>query len=181
MDVNKQSYSFRRSIRLRGYDYSHAGAYFVTICTANKAGIFGEIRDGDMRLNTLGALVRQEWQRTSEVRNEVELDAFIVMPNHLHGILFILPDENHARTPPFIGARTQQSPTLRSGSLGAIVGQFKSTVTRRARQVQDIQALTIWQRNYYEHVIRSEESLNDIRRYIVENPARWSEDSLYVG
>lgn len=134
-----------------------------------------------MRLNALGALVKEEWQRTADVRNEVELDAFTVMPNHLHGIIVIYQSENPDWSPPLNDLRRQQSPTLLSGSLGAIVGQFKSTVTRRARTQSLISNSPLWQRSFYEHVIRNEESLNDIRKYIVVNPARWREDSLYVG
>ena len=181
MDDTTQSYSFRRSIRLRGYDYSQAGAYFVTICAYNKAYIFGDIGDGEMRLNALGALAYREWLRTADVRNEIELDAFTVMPNHLHGIILILQSENLERSPPLEGVGRRQSPTLESGSLGAIVGQFKSTVTRRARVQNLISNSPLWQRNFYEHVIRNEESLNDIRKYIAFNPARWQEDSLYIG
>ena len=133
-----------------------------------------------MRMNTLGALVYREWQRTADVRIEVELDLFTVMPNHLHGIILLIQPEEWKRSGPVNDTHRQRSPTLHSGSLGAIVGQFKSTVTRRARNLHMISNSSLWQRNYYEHVIRNEASLNDIRAYIVANPARWHEDSLFV-
>lgn len=179
MDSNRQSRSFRRSIRLRGYDYSQAGAYFVTLCTYRKACLFGEIVGADMQLSTLGTLVCLEWQRTAQVRQSVDLDAFIVMPNHLHGIIVILEDAYSARSQPTSELQPQRSRTLLSSSLGAIIGQFKSAVTRQARRMEK-RDLVIWQRNFYEHVISRENSLNDIRQYIVENPARWTEDSLYL-
>ena len=180
MRTNRQSFSFRRSIRLPDYDYSQAGAYFVTLCSHRKACIFGEIIDGDMRLNALGSIVSLQWQRTAHVRTSVKLDAFAIMPNHVHGILFI--HVNIIRDTPYPSAKRdpKQKAELHSGSLGAIIGQFKSAVTRQARRLEGMHDVQIWQRNYYEHVIRSEESLYDIRKYIAENPSRWSDDSLYV-
>ena len=147
MDDINQSYSFRRSIRLRDYDNAQSGAYFVTICAYDKACVIGDIDDGKMRLNALGNLVRNEWQRTEIVRTQVELDAFTVMPNHLHGIILILQSANLERSPPYNDVRRQQSSTLISGSVGAIVGQFKSTVTRRARAQNLIFNSPLWQRN----------------------------------
>ena len=180
MGNNVQPFRFRRSIRLRDYDYTLAGAYFVTLCTFNSACLFGDIVNGQMRLNDLGALVDREWQRTARVRQSVESDAFVVMPNHIHGILFILDDANAPGSSHLSKVFPPRSPTLQSGSLGAIIGQFKSTVARRARRQATTHCGPIWQRNYYEHIIRSDQSLNDIRKYIVENPDRWSDDRLYV-
>ena len=175
-----QSFRFRRSIRLRDYDYTLAGAYFVTLCTFNSVCLFGDIVDGHMRHNDLGTLVGREWQRTAQVRQSVDLDAFVVMPNHIHGILLILDDSNAPGSSHSSESFPPRSSTLQSGSLGSIIGQFKSTVTRRARRQATAYCGPIWQRNYYEHIVRSYQSLNDLRKYIAENPARWSDDRLYV-
>ena len=174
----------RRSIRLRDYDYRQNGAYFVTICTHQGACLFDYIADGKMVLNELGMIVKDEWQQTEAVRSSVQLDAFVVMPNHVHGIILIFDNDDErlasgTGSDPTIHA-TDASRTLQSDSLGAIVGQFKSAVTRKSMRLARPPNTPIWQRNYYEHIIRSEESLDYIRKYIVENPARWSDDRMYV-
>ena len=169
----------RRSVRLKDYDYAGAGAYFVTICTQSHALLFGAIVGEEMRLSPAGEIVRDEWARTADVRPDVELDAFVVMPNHLHGIIVITGHPS-----PTVGATRRVAPTENRGtargpvpgSVGAMVGQFKSVATRRIRQCLGAPSLTVWQRNYYEHVIRDEESLNLIRQYIADNPAGWALD-----
>ncbi len=175
----------RRSIRLHGYDYTQPGAYFVTICTEGRACWFGEVRDGKMQLNALGEIVREEWFRTADVRPNVVLyrDEFVVMPNHVHGIIWIVEDDGAA----VVGATRRVAPTTRvaptapphgpvSGSVGAIIGQFKSAVTKRINAQRGTPGAPLWQRNYYEHIIRDEESLNRIRQYILDNPRRWAYD-----
>lgn len=172
--------SSRRSIRLPGYDYRQAGVYFVTLCTYQHASLFGSIIDGDMILNKLGTVVAEEWQRVAEFRRNVKLDISVVMPNHLHGLVIIefWQGSNSIQSSPAAGDKT--SGTLQADSLGAIVGQFKLAVSRQAKLRQLHSHKLIWQRNYYDHIVRSEKSLNEIRRYIIENPARWAGDSLYV-
>jgi putative transposase len=126
------AYNHRRSLRLRDYDYSQNGAYFVTICTHQGTCPFGDVVDGDMVLNEWGAIVREEWLRTAIVRINIELDAFVVMPNHMHGIIVIVDNDGT------IGPTRRVAPTHatgpKSGSVGAIIGQFKSIVTKRIRQ-----------------------------------------------
>lgn len=170
----------RRSIRLPGYDYRQAGIYFVTLCTYRHTSLFGSIVEGDMILNELGKVVEEEWQRVAKLRRNVKLDLSVVMPNHMHGLLIIetLQDCDSVRAVPASGE--MPSGTLKAGSLGAIIGQFKLAVARQANFRHLHLHKKIWQRNYHEHIVRSEESLNDIRRYIMENPARWSDDSLYL-
>ncbi len=170
----------RRSIRLPGYDYGQAGVYFVTICAFQQATLFGEITDGAMALNELGKIVSAEWQHVSTVRRNVKLDQFVVMPNHIHGLVIIESCINGDNSRNTTGNRTMRAGTLQSGSLGAIVGQFKLAVNRQARRLNLYPAHRIWQRNYHEHIVRDETSLNEIRRYILENPARWNDDGLYV-
>jgi REP element-mobilizing transposase RayT len=171
----------RRSIRLSGYNYTQEGAYFVTICTYNRLTLFGEIIGEEMRLSPIGEIVEGEWRQTAIVRRNIELDAFVIMPNHLHGILVISDNTT-------VGATRRVAPTdtdkrqLIADSLGAIIGQFKSVVTKRILKRSDIHLEhPLWQRNYYEHIIRNENELNRIRQYIASNPARWHEDSLYQG
>ncbi|MCS7283483.1 MAG: transposase [Anaerolineae bacterium] len=167
----------RRSIRLRGYDYTQPGAYFVTICTHGREPLFGTVVDGEMRVNEWGAIVREEWFRTAQLRPYVMLyeDEFVVMPNHVHGIIWIVGET--------VGATRRVAPTTTippagpvAGSVGAIIGQFKSAVTKRINILRATPGAPVWQRNYYEHIIRNERALDAIRRYIAENPLRWHLD-----
>lgn len=160
----------RRSIRLKGYDYSQAGAYFVTIVAWHHEMLFGDIVGGEVVLSELGKIVHDEWDRTAIVRPNVELGEYIVMPNHFHGIL-IFTNEGHA-----VGVTRRVTPTLQSGSLGAVVGQFKSIVTKRINRLRDTERVSVWQRNYYERVIRNESEMDRISRYIVSNPSQWADD-----
>ena len=161
----------RKSLRLHGYDYSQGGVYFVTIGAYRFSHKFGRIVDGEMRPNDLGRLVAEEWQKTAIVRTAVHIDLFIVMPNHFHGLIFML-DEPPQKAQP-------SSRTIQANSLGSIVGQFKSIVTKRSRSLLPPPSMPIWKRNYHDHVVRNEGTLNRIRQYILSNPARWSEDRYY--
>ena len=180
MQTSQSPFSFRRSIRLPGYDYQQAGLYFVTLCTHEKSSIFGKVDDHQVLLSDLGRIASDEWLKMAQVRERVELDQFVVMPNHIHGLIIIEDNHNCSAMPADPASRKRRSKTLQSGSLGAIIGQFKTAVTRRAKLNQIYSGQRIWQRNYHEHIVRNENSLNEIRQYIVENPARWLEDSLFV-
>ncbi len=171
----------RRSLRLNGYDYRQNGAYIVTVCAYRHANLFGSIEDGVMTPNAIGRIIAEEWQRTAELRPYVGLDVFVVMPNHLHGIIAMFDDEQRPtrRVAP-AASNSGQSKTLQARSLGAIVGRFKGKVSRRAHNMPGNRSLMVWQRNYYEHIIRSEKSLQAIREYIAMNPSRWAEDSYYT-
>jgi REP-associated tyrosine transposase len=181
----------RRSIRLKGYDYALPGAYFVTICVQGHLFLFGDIVNGEMRWNDAGLLVQSAWQRLPQRFPALELDVSIVMPNHFHGIVFVgaplvgALDERAAayvadRADPARGrAPTRGAPTR--PALGEIVGAFKSITTNeylRGIREHDWPPLRerLWQRNYYEHVIRDEYSLNRIREYILTNPLGWALD-----
>ncbi len=165
----------RRSIRLRGYDYAQAGGYFVTICTHQRTCLFGDITDGKMELNVIGRVVAEEWTRSSKVRQEIELDEWAVMPNHLHGIVMISTSNVVGATD--VGAHGR-APLLQrnSQSLGSFIAGFKSAVTTRINRLRDTPRAPIWQRNYYEHIIRTERELDVIREYIHNNPLKWSLD-----
>ncbi|MYD11972.1 MAG: hypothetical protein F4X02_18235 [Chloroflexi bacterium] len=170
----------RRSIRLKGYDYRQTGAYFLTICTGRHAPLFGKISNGRMTINALGSIVLDSWQSIADKRSNLSLDRFVVMPNHVHGIILV-GEKGMTVVSPIQNESSPANPRkLSSDSLGTIVGQFKGAVTKRAKAESIQPPSPIWQRNFYEHIIRDEDSLNKIRAYIVENPARWSDDSLYV-
>jgi REP element-mobilizing transposase RayT len=185
----------RRSIRLCEYDYAKIGAYFVTICTYQRECLFGEIVDGLMCLNNIGLIVQMCWHNLPRHFTNVQLDSFVIMPNHLHGIIVIgddcrgeaLVQTNHNSNSEIstqVLRPSSQSQGTKPGSLGAIIQNFKSVSTRKINQIRakyshladGIQHPYIWQRNYYEHVIRNEESWHRIRQYIVENPIHWAED-----
>ena len=203
----------RRSIRLKGYDYSRAGAYFVTICTHNRECLFGEIapvgatgrspqqstdrspqqstdrsprqtRPGandihpEMILNEYGAIVQNEWIKTAEIRDEIELDEFVVMPNHFHGIVLIIGRRGDRPVAPTINRPVD--PTTTPGpqpkSIGSLIAGFKSAATKRVNEMRNTPGAKLWQRNYYEHIIRNENELHRIREYIRNNPMKWTVD-----
>jgi len=175
----------RRSIRLKGYDYSQAGAYFITLCTQDRACLFGKVVNGEMRLNDAGRMVLAEWNRLPERFPHLVLDAFVVMPNHVHGILVITDPAPTAGATlgatvgATVGATLVVAPT--APTVGNIIGAFKSRVT--VEYIRGVKTSgwppfrgRLWQRNYYEHIIRNERALNAIRQYIMENPRRWHMD-----
>ncbi len=192
----------RRSIRLRDYDYTQAGAYFITLCTHQRLPLFGTVIDGEMQINDWGKVVQACWDEIPAHYPMIERDAFVVMPNHVHGILVIERDDRVAVGAQYIAPlppTTQSAPNLRPSvsasqppkrgatannvipnSLGSIVRIFKAAVTRLLNRLPDAPDHPIWQRNYYEHIIRNEEALINIRAYIARNPAKWAQDSLFI-
>ncbi|MFI4912503.1 MAG: transposase [Sedimentisphaeraceae bacterium JB056] len=182
----------RRSIRLKGYDYSQAGGYFVTVCVEGRKCIFGEIAGGKMRMNEAGEIVAVQWRRTSDIRDEVVLGEWVVMPNHFHGIIFIRSDEMRDRGErPDRGdrrvARTGRERDAhmggrpmgpKAGSIGAIMAGFKAATTKRINVLSRTPSKKVWQRNYYEHIIRDNSDLDRIRKYIIDNPQRWELDRI---
>ena len=168
----------RKSIRLKGYDYTQPGAYFITFCTYQRMHLFGEIVNGEMILNDTGKIARDEWFKTSELRPYVKLyeDEFVIMPNHGHGIIWIVDD--------FVGTRRRRVPTETiekfgkpvKGSIPTIVRAYKSAVTYAVNAAQNSRGAVLWQKNYYEHIIRNDHELHNIRSYIVNNPLKWQLD-----
>jgi len=165
------SKNYRRSIRLQEYDYTQAGAYFLTICADERKSMFGKIVDGEIKLNQVGEAVKDEWLKTSAIRENVELDEYVIMPNHFHAILWILEGRGTARRAPTF----EQFGKPVAGSVPTIVRSFKSAVTKSTNNIRRHSSL-VWQRNYYEHVVRNEADLNRIREYIIFNPVRWQFD-----
>ncbi len=176
----------RRSTRLRGYDYSRSGAYYVTICTWNRECIFGEIIADMMVLNEIGIIVDEEWRKSSLIRKEIELDDYVIMPNHLHGIVMIANKSNvgafgeRPHCGRFHGENIEDGSRsglrLKSKSLGSFMSGFQSSVTRRVTKIRQTPGGHVWQRNYYDHVIRNNEEFNRIKTYIRNNPAKWRTD-----
>lgn len=179
----QQPYPRRKSPRLQGYDYAQEGAYFVTICTYERAYLFGDVVDGNIQLSMMGQLAHDLWMTISDHRQNVELDAFVVMPNHVHGIVLIFDQpQNHVglrRASATAPLSTSHSKGTRSGTLSVIIGAYKSAVTRSINQVMGLHAPIIWQESFHDHIIRNEQSLNTIRQYVDNNPARWSDDTFY--
>ncbi len=172
----------RRSIRLKGYDYAQPGAYFITVCTQDRVCLFGDVVAGEMRLNEAGRMVSVEWDTLPTRFPTVQLDEFVIMPNHIHGIIGLCDAPVGAGLVPAPNCPgPDRAPTRGAPTLGGVVGAFKSLTT-----VSYTRGVTqsgwspfpgrLWQRNYYEHIIRDEESLNHIRQYILDNPARWALD-----
>ncbi len=173
----------RHSMRLPGHDYTQPGAYFVTICTYARVCSLGEVGDGQMQLNDWGRVVADCWAAIPAHFDNVTLDEWVVMPNHLHGIVVI----TDSTSPLAVGAqqccaptaakpRSDSHPNVALGSLGAIIRSFKSVVTKRIHLLCGSTASPMWQRNYHEHVVRDQRALNAVRQYIRHNPAKWQID-----
>ena len=168
----------RRSIRLHGYDYSQAGAYFITMCSYQKQPFFGTIRQNAILLSDIGEMVAEEWLNSAIVRPEIALDGWVIMPNHMHCIVvlhsLVTEEREHHLEPEHKGIVRREA-----HSLATCIGGFKGAVTRRVNTISSTQQ-AVWQRNYYERVIRNERELNAYRTYIVLNPQRWNHDEHYV-
>ncbi len=167
------NYPQRKSPRLANYDYTQNGAYFITICTAGRNSLFGQIENGIMQLNELGNLAQTCWFDIPLHRMNVELGAFVVMPNHIHGIVVL-----HVETPKV--QRTGQVPSIQAGSLGTIVGAYKASVTRQARRAEFFADDVLWQERYHDHIIRDTHSYEQITAYVESNPQRWEDDTFYL-
>ncbi len=203
----------RRSIRLKEYDYSNAGAYFITLCSFQRECLFGDVVTGEMRLNDIGLMVRECWQKTAAHFPYLEMDEFVVMPNHFHAIMFItkflgaepVGAKQVPPASPVFGVHVEKqgvyknpgeadeafaSPlreTVResfpmpqgtlAGSLGAVMQNFKSVSTRKINKLRQNPGCPVWQRNFYERVIRDDKELTSAREYIRNNPLQWDLDS----
>lgn len=153
----------RRSIRLKEYDYAQSGAYFITLCTWQRKNLFGEIANNEMELNTYGEIIQLHWDSLPKHYHYVELDKFIIMPNHIHGIIVL----------------TDNSTCKKRHGLPEIIRGFKTFSARRINKIRHLSGVSVWQRGYYEHIIRNEKSLMAICEYIVKNPLSWEKDELY--
>ena len=191
------------SARLPGYNYANTGLYFVTICVKNRECVFGRVRQGNMELSEIGEIVKEELLKTNVIRSNVQIDEWVIMPNHVHVIISL--DNQKVETPrwgvsdtsretpyqgvsdtsretPYQGVSTKDHVTgrknlnWRPNTLGSIINQFKSICTKRVRQID---SNFTWQPRFHDHIIRNEKSLEEIRQYILKNPEKWLEDDLY--
>jgi len=196
MTLYKNKYRIE-SARCQNWDYTSNGYYFVTICTQNRQYFFGDVVAGKMQLSPVGQIVAEEWQKTAEIRSYIELDEWVIMPNHLHGIIII----KNQPTPPLVetprwgvsqqewGVSQQEEETfhrnvstttmtaksrLKPKSVGSIIGQIKTACTKRIWKAgfDDFE----WQDRFYDHIIRDDQSLHNIQQYIINNPVKWELD-----
>ena len=168
----------RHSIRLKNYDYAEAGAYLVTVCIERRECLLGEIIDGQMAVNEWGQVAGEVWEQIAERWPTVDLDVSVVMPNHTHGIV-ILRDEGQAGEEGSDGTEGGGTPPLQiraKPTLGAVVAYWKYQTSKRINAARQTPGTRVWQRNFHDRIIRSEEMLDNTRAYITHNPARWGED-----
>ena len=177
----------RKSIRLKGYDYSQAGLYFITICCQNRECRFGKIENDEMILNEFGNIAYTEWLKLPERFPNFKLDVFQIMPNHMHSIIALndvfvgagfTPAQNDNQPNDDIRATARVAPTISD-----IVGAYKSLVANGCLNIYKSKNKSmgkLWQRNYHEHIIRNEQSYQTISEYIINNPVKWTEDKFYT-
>ena len=184
--MNSKNYNpeihHRRSIRLKYYDYNQAGAYFITICVQDKKCLLGKIKEGLNQINQYGKIVEEIWNYLPIHFPKIEIDGAVIMPNHFHGIIVINEYQKFGES--FKGGRKKD--LERAGKfydkktfLGSVIAYFKYETTKLINLQRDSPGVKFWQRNYYEHIVRNEDSLNILRNYIVENPLRWEIDVLH--
>jgi len=169
----------RKSIRLKGYDYSQAGLYFVTICTQNRECLFGNITDAKMILNDAGKMVEKCWYEIPNHFPNTRLHPMVVMPNHFHGIIELVGTKNHS---PVVGAKNISPLRSPSKTIGSVVRGFKIGVTKWFREKYPNHfpvGQSVWQRNYWEHIIQNENEYHRITQYIINNPVKWYNDKLH--
>ena len=204
---SKSNFPQRRAMRLRDYDYSQSGAYFVTICAQHRKCLFGAITDGKMRLNEIGQIVVECWNHTRQHFPSVGLGESVIMPNHFHGIISWGITETRIPHPPEnintrrsevsssvdvnptnrrgeVSSSVNVNPTNRRGevsspTLGKIVAYFKYQSTKYINQHHNTPGTRVWQRNYHDHIIRDDPDLQRLRQYIQDNPMKWELDQLH--
>ena len=170
--------------------------YFITICTQNRENVFGKIKNGKMMLNEFGDIAEAEWIKSEEIRKEIKMDEYMIMPNHIHGIVEIIAGANvgaNGRSPvqdnlPVgnkspVGQckRANPIPKMQSGSISSLISGFKSSVTKKINKIRSMPREKMWQRNYWEHIIRDENEYYRISEYIKNNPLKWDNDKLNDG
>ena len=172
----------RRSIRLPHFDYTSEGGYFITIVAHRRQHLFGKVVAGEMHANHFGAVVHDEWFRTAELRPFVELfeNEFIVMPNHIHGIIWLTGRGTARRAPTMDEYPHEQFGNPVSGSIPTIVRAYKSAVSKNINEIQGTRSLPVWQRNYFEHIISTDREYENIVDYIESNPHNWLLDEEYL-
>ena len=190
MDKYQNKYRIQ-SARLKGYDYTREGLYFITICTHNREHYFGEIIDRKMHLSNIGVLADVFWHEIKNHSKNIVLHQFVVMPNHIHGVLEIVGDDGGSRddacivsTMPSAIHPTHQPPknhqmqkiSPKPGSISRIIGAYKSAVTKHANRLK---YEFKWQTRFYDHIIRNNKEYQNIKNYIINNPENWAEDKFH--
>lgn len=194
--INSKLYGYvnRRSIRLKGYDYSKSGSYFITICAHDRQCLFGDVvgagsepapignkkifsEFAKVQLNEFGEIILDTWFNLTNHNDNIKLDEFIIMPNHVHGIIMIM---DNSKGICFNRAGLEPAPTKQNG-LSEIIRQFKTFSAKRINKLKGAQGKPVWQRNYYERIIRNEKELNIKRKYIINNPINWAGDDNNPG
>ncbi len=171
--TNTQHQRRKSSTRLPSWNYATPGWYFITICTEGKTPFFGEIIDGSVRLTAIGEIVDEEWRRLPSIRPHVGIDDWVILPNHVHGIIVLQSGGKRASR-----RDATTTPRLKAGSLGAVINHFKSNCTKRIRSAGE--GDFAWQRGYFDHIIRNKEDLVRIRSYIRDNPRKWTLDPYHT-
>ncbi len=181
MEKRNRVKAYPKSMRLAGYNYSWPGAYFVTVCTFDKRCMFGRVVNEKMNINSYGKIVKREWIVSCKSYPDVYCDYYIVMPNHFHAIVFINKPQSAS------GASPRQSDAVpvtrkdrRQMLLPKIVGRFKMQAAKHINLIRNTSGRAIWQRSYYDHIIRNEEDLTQKREYIINNPIKWELDRFYI-
>ena len=180
--MNQLRRNNRKHMRLKGYDYSQAGLYFITICTKNREHIFGIINNGVIILNEYGDIVRNYWNDIPNHYINVELDEYIIMPDHFHGIIQMNPSvaqfiaSNSVASNIAMKQEDAMNRTPTAVTIGAVVRSFKACCTHAINKMNNNIGVSIWQRNYYERIIRNEKSYYQISEYIKSNPKNWQDD-----
>jgi len=165
----------RKQVRLRDYDYSQSGGYFITVCTYNREHLFGQVINYQMTLNEIGKIVKQWWLKLEDRFTSVKLENHVVMPNHIHGIIMVGEKENEVGAIHELPLRSGMMPR-RQMLIPKVVGYFKMNSAKHVNRLRDAIGISLWQRNYYEHIVRNESELSRIREYIQNNPLKWDLD-----
>jgi len=167
----------RKALRLAGYNYATPGAYYITICTHGRKSIFGMIEDRTMNLNDYGRIVEKCWFNLPDHYPNIQLGEWIIMPNHIHGIIEIVTVGAGSQTLPNVRAGLKPAPTTKKHhGIPEIVRAFKTFSSRRINKLRNTPGTPVWQRNYFEHIIRNKKSMQQISNYIRNNPLHWSGD-----
>jgi putative transposase len=165
----------RRSVRIKGYDYTQPGVYYITICTKERQCIFGEVINGQMRLNFLGDIAHTCWLAIPNHFASFQLDTFVIMPDHVHGLLAIVDNTPVTKQQRPILTREQFGQPVR-GSIPTAIRSYKGAVTRLIHKFCETTEVPVWQDGFHESIIRDEEILNCKRQYIINNPQRWGDN-----
>lgn len=182
--LNEKPKHNRRSIRLKDWDYSQAGGYDITICVQNKTCLFGKVENTQMQMNKAGLMINKWWLRLAENNSNVILDEYMVMPNHFHGIILLTESVGADQSVRPMKQNSQSASPDKAVSITSLIQWFKTMTTNeyiRGVKVEKWPSFyqRLWQRNYYEHIVRDEDDLNRIREYIINNPLKWELDEYY--